>query len=191
MIIKCIITDLDGTLVDTKKLNFLSYKKAFDEINFELKEKLFFDALGLEYESFVKKIIPNITHNQSKSIRVAKNLYFDEYIKYAELNKSLANFLYLNKVNIPIALATSASKINVNKLLRYFDIADLFKLIITSEDVKRPKPDPECFSKIMKSFNVKPSNTLIFEDSIVGLMAANTSGANVIKIDNWIGNNEV
>ena len=147
--------------------------------------------MGLEYESFVKKIIPNITHNQSKSIREAKNLYFDEYIKYAELNKSLANFLYLNKVNIPIALATSASKINVNKLLRYFDIADLFKLIITSEDVKRPKPDPECFSKIMKSFNVKPSNTLIFEDSIVGLMAANTSGANVIKIDNWIGNNEV
>ena len=96
MIIKCIITDLDGTLVDTKKLNYLSYKKAFDDINFELKEKSFFDALGLEYESFIKKIIPNITNIQSKLIRSAKDSYFDQFIKYAELNNALVNFLELS-----------------------------------------------------------------------------------------------
>ena len=61
-------------------------------------------------------------------------------------------------------------------------IKELFEFIISAEDVKNKKPDPEGFIKAMDYFNIIPENTIIFEDSNVGIEAAIKSGANVLKV---------
>ena len=54
---------------------------------------------------------------------------------------------------------------------------------MTQDDVVNLKPDPECFTKIMRELSIEPSNTLIFEDSIVGMKAARLSKASVVNIE--------
>ena len=57
---------------------------------------------------------------------------------------------------------------------------------MTQDDVVNLKPDPECFTKIMRKLSIEPSKTLIFEDSIVGMKAARLSKASVANIEIFI-----
>ena len=65
-------------------------------------------------------------------------------------------------------------------------MSNLFNMTICSDETKKCKPDPECFNRIMNSAGVSPRETLIFEDSKIGITAAIKSKANVIKIENWM-----
>ena len=81
-----------------------------------------------------------------------------------------------------ITIVTNASQKNVNNILENFSVKDLFDLLITQEDVKNPKPSAEGFIKAMNYFNISQENTIIFEDSEIGIQAAINSGANYVKV---------
>ena len=59
---------------------------------------------------------------------------------------------------------------------------EIFDLILTGEDVKEGKPDPEVYITSMKALNVKPNETIVFEDSDIGIEAAVKAGCNYIKV---------
>ena len=101
-----------------------------------------------------------------------KNIYKDN-LKYAKIN------------NYYIALVTTASKQNSEEILEFFNKKEIFELFIFAENVERKKPDPEGFIKAMEYFNISPENTLIFEDSDIGIEAAQRSGANIMKIEKF------
>ena len=82
-------------------------------------------------------------------------------------------------------MVTTASRQNCEDILKYFNKGDLFDLIIVQEDVKRVKPDPEGFNSAMNYFSVEPDQTVIFEDSKVGIEAARRSGANVMIVNQF------
>ena len=100
----------------------------------------------------------------------------------AKINENLFDMLQIIKDFYHIALVTTASEKNSKEILNFFNKKELFELIISAEDVKNKKPDPEGFIKAMDYFNVIPENTIIFEDSNVGIEAAVKSGANVLKV---------
>ena len=72
---------------------------------------------------------------------------------------------------------TTASEKNCHEILNRFGIYDFFDLVLTKDDILKSKPDPEGFNKAMEYFGVSPKNTVIFEDSDVGIKAAENSGA--------------
>ena len=115
---------------------------------------------------------------------IKKELY-SKYLKYAKINKNLFDMLEVMKNFYHIALVTTASKKNTEEILRYFKKRDLFEFIISAEDVKNKKPDPEGFVKAMNYFNITPKDTIIFEDSNSGIEAAIKSGANILKVEKF------
>ena len=88
----------------------------------------------------------------------------------------------MNHAGVKTAIASTAQVGNLMNALNYLQVADLFDKIIAGIDVKRGKPDPEIYLKAMEMLGVTPEETLIFEDSEVGLQAAEASGANYLKI---------
>ena len=68
------------------------------------------------------------------------------------------------------------------KVLNHLHLADLFDEIIAGTGVKKGKPDPEIYLKTMDVLGVPPEETLIFEDTEVGLQAAEASGASYMRI---------
>ena len=180
--IKAIITDFDGTLVDTYKANFQAYQKAFQSVNLQLSEEEYKKCFGLRFDGFMNAM--NVVDPQiMQEIKNRKKTYYPSFFSDLTLNKSLLELLATYKSQgCKIAIASTAQKENLLKILHHFNLQDFFDLVIAGNDVKYGKPNPEIYEKTISSLNVSPSETLIFEDSAVGIQAAKQSGAYYIKI---------
>lgn len=174
---KLLITDLDGTLFDTKDVNYHAYKEAIAPYGYDMDYRYYCDFCnGRHYLEFLPKITtedPDIM----KTMHQAKKQAYHKYLGKAILNKPLADLIRLMRAEYKSALVTTASRENCNEILEKFQIRDLFDLVLTHEDIAKSKPDPEGFLKAMLHFHASPKETIIFEDSDVGLEAARRSGA--------------
>lgn len=181
---KLILCDLDGTLFDTLEVNYYSYKESLNIFNYDIGYDFFLEeCYGKYYKNFLSKL--GVNEEEIEKIHKIKKELYGKYLGSAKINENLFDMLKIMKDFYHIALVTTASQKNSEEILRYFKKRDLFELIISAEDVKNKKPDPEGFIKAMDYFNVIPENTIIFEDSNVGIEAAIKSGANILKVEKF------
>lgn len=184
--IKAVITDFDGTLVDTFLANCCAYSEAFARCGLSLTIGEYQKNFGLRFNEFMDamNIEDETTRNKIKELK--KDAY-PKYFHLLKLNKNLMNMLtQLKKSDVKIAIASTARKENLIAALDFWGLTDMFDLILTGESVKNGKPDPEIYILTMEQLGVTPEETLIFEDSEVGLKAAEDSGAKYIKVTkNW------
>ena len=182
------ITDFDGTLVDTREANYLAYKETLKKVyDYELKPEDYYNNFGLRINELLEKLKLDI--DKLSEVKKTKARVYKKYFDKIKINKNLYSHLYYAKQNSNIVcLATTASKKNVENLLKYFEIENLFDYIITGEDVSNGKPDPEVYQKtIMKYPFVSFDNIYIYEDSDVGFLAAhkaNVPNKNIIDVNN-------
>lgn len=182
---KLAIFDLDGTLFDTKEVNFYSYKQAMEKYDYKLEYKYFCEkCYGKYYKEFLPEIIGNNQEILENIHNLKKELY-NKNLKRAKINKHIFNIIESIKNTYYIALYTTASRKNTVEILKEFNKFEKFDYILTNEDVENKKPNPEGYCKIIKHFNIEPQNTIIFEDSNVGIEAARKSKANVFIVDKF------
>ena len=182
---KLIMVDLDGTLFDTKEVNFLAYKDAIEKYGFNIEYDYYCNYCnGRYYLDFLPEIT---THDQSilTDIHLRKKKAYKKYLSHAKMNQSLVELIISCKDKYKIALVTTASRENTSDILDEFNIRDLFDLILTHEDIEKSKPDPDGFIKAMRSFGALPEECIIFEDSDVGVKAAEASGATVFVVKGY------
>lgn len=182
---KLAIFDLDGTLFDTKDVNYNAYQNAIRMAKIDV--KIDYDDFcklynGKNYREFLPKIIPNISEEQLKKIHNFKKNIYQEHLDKAKKNDLLFSMIEEIKEKFYISIVTNASKKNVKDILEKFSVKNLFDLLITQEDVKNPKPSAEGFLKAMNYFNISKENTIIFEDSEIGIQAANKAETNYVKV---------
>ncbi len=181
--IKSLIFDLDGTLFDTSEANIVSYDKAFSDCGLKLNKKLYIENFGLRYNDMIDKINPNLDSAVKRKIKILKSIYYKENLALVKPNIGLISLLSSLGNNYRSALVTTASRENVQNLLSFNNIEpDIFNIIITGEDVDKGKPDPECYLKAFSKLGVDAKECCVFEDSKIGIEAAEASGANVIKV---------
>ncbi|PHI16995.1 HAD family hydrolase [Fusobacterium polymorphum] len=178
---KLILCDLDGTLFDTLEVNYYSYKESLNKFNCDIGYDFFLEeCYGKYYKNFLSKL--GFNEEEMEKIHKIKKELYRKYLGSAKINENLFDMLQIIKDFYHIALVTTASQKNSEEILNFFNKRDLFELIISAEDVKNKKPDPEGFVKAMNYFNIAPKDTIIFEDSNVGIEAAIKSGANILKV---------
>ena len=96
----------------------------------------------------------------------------------------LQSLKLFKKNKFKIALASSGTKKYINVVLAKFKIADYFDVIVSGDDIKRGKPDPEIFSVAVKKLGLKPEETLVLEDATNGIEAAKSAGCKCIAVIN-------
>lgn len=174
---KLVIVDLDGTLFDTKDVNYHAYKDAIAPYGYDMDYKYYCEFCnGRHYLEF----LPQITTNDREiltAMHKAKKMAYRNHLDKAVLNNGLVDIIRLMKSEYKTAVVTTASKENCYDILNQFNLTELFDLILTHDDITEAKPNPEGFLKAMQYFGVAPADTIIFEDSDVGLRAAERSGA--------------
>ena len=182
---KLAIFDLDGTLFNTKDVNYNAYQAAIKMTGIDANINYNDFCIiynGKNYKDFLPKIIPDILEEQMKNIHNQKKEIYKKYLNKAKKNDMLFSIIKEIREEFYITIVTNASQKNVNNILENFSVKDLFDLLITQEDVKNPKPSAEGFIKAMNYFNISQENTIIFEDSEIGIQAAINSGANYVKV---------
>lgn len=186
--IKAIITDFDGTLVDTFEANYeaymLAFKRYYYEIGYGLTREQYRACFGLRFDSFMDYMKVDDINLRIK-IRKEKARVYPLCFSSLKPNHTLIDFIRKAKEsNIKTAIASTAQRNNLMNVLNHLKIADIFDLIIAGDAVKVGKPNPEIYFTCMGLLGVVPSETLVFEDSEVGLEAGENCGANVIKVSN-------
>ncbi len=97
--------------------------------------------------------------------------------------RGVAAFLdALDAAAVPRAVATSASRDDVDRLLGPLGLRESFEVVVAAEDVRFGKPDPEVYLRAAEGLGVAPGACLVFEDSVVGVQAARRAGMRVIGV---------
>jgi len=176
--IKAIIFDLDGVIVDTAKYHYLAWKKLAKSLGFDITQTQNEQLKGVSRTKSLDIILNwgNIVLNttQKEALLSKKN---EEYLNYIDaLDKSyilpgiLEALNYLRDNNIAIALG-SASK-NAIFILKKLEIFKLFAVVVDGNNVTQAKPNPEVFLKAAKALNLPPKQCVVIEDAQAGIEAA-------------------
>ena len=181
--LKLIITDFDGTLVDSFRANLKAYQVAFASQGLELKEEDYRRCFGLRFERFMQEM--HIYDQEVKyKIRMQKGDSYPRFFDRLKINKVLLSFIRSFKASGgKTAIASTARKKNLMNALEYIGASEDFDLIIAGEDVKNGKPSPEIYNTVLEKMNVKADEAIVFEDSQVGFESAEAAGISYIKVD--------
>lgn len=182
MEIKLLITDFDGTLVGTFQANYHAYREAFSQVGLTLSEEDYSKCYGLRFDGFMKAM--GIEDDDvRRRIRTIKGECYPNHFGMLRVNQPLLDFIRMfRKSGGKTAVASTAWGKNLYNALNHIGATDDFDLILAGEDVKEGKPSPEIYNTVMSRLGMSPDETLVFEDSEVGLQAAAAAGAHYIKI---------
>lgn len=182
---KLLIFDMDGTLFDTSESNYQAYHDAAAELGYIIERDRFMELFtGKNYKEF----LPEFGIAEDKEQRIIhdhKKAHYKDHIGKIKKNDILFSVMDKLRPGRKFALATTASRKNTMDILEFFHVTDFFDYILTQEDVKRLKPDPECYIRVMEHMGISPKDSVVFEDSEVGIMAAASSGASYVKVDEF------
>ena len=186
---KAIIFDCDGVIVDTETISNTILKSMLSECGLELDD----ETLHAKFTGFT---------NQENLINAEKLLgrplpaNFDEDYRQrfhavieAELDPIKGVRDLLNKITMPIAMATNARRKEMDFKLNKIQLAERFSTRFCVEDVENGKPAPDLYLKAAKALNVAPEDCLVIEDSIAGITAGRAAGMRVLAFSETLDAN--
>lgn len=189
--VKLIIFDLDGVLVETKQIHFETLNFALEKIvgsHFVISERehlLTYDGLKTNQKLQILTERKGLQKEYYEKIWETKqNLTLQSISKLQIDNRLVEIFKELKNKNYKIACCSNSIRRSVLVMLSKIGLIEFMDLIISNEDVKNSKPHPEMYWKAMSMMSVLPDETLIVEDSPHGLLAASRSKANVLRVNN-------
>jgi len=192
MNVKLVIFDMDGVLVDACDWHKGALNKALLELcNYQISEKDHYSTFnGLPTKTKLKKLsdlgIIDKDPNMHKKINDLKQEKTIDIIKeQAEYDLSKVELIsWLKNNNIKVACFTNSIRKTAELMLEKSGVLPELDMLVTNQDVEKPKPAPEGYNKIVNHFKFRPQDVIIVEDSPKGIEAANATGCKVIKVDN-------
>ncbi len=182
--IRALMVDLDGTLARTAEANQAAYAEALGEFGVTISpEDLESRVQGRHWKQFLPAILAETgSTTDPATIAARKATLYAANIGNIELNTGLVHLLLASRAHLKTALVTSAARTSVHALLDAHALTSLFDLIITGDDVQRHKPDPEAYCTAARRLDVRAEETLIYEDSDIGVASARAFGGHVIRV---------
>lgn len=194
--IKAIIFDVDGVLVDNIGLHFKAWSIFCGDYGLPpltetaFREKLFGKTNHDTLEFLFKQTFSN--PEVTKFSEIKENLYRQLAKNELKPLEGLVVFLdYLKKETIPYGIASSGPRINIDFILKQTSLTSYFNLITDASQVSRGKPDPEVFLITAAKLGVDPAGCLVFEDSFMGIEAAQRAGMQVVGVATTYSKNEL
>ena len=184
--IKLVLFDLDGVLIDAKKLHY-------DALNLALEDKYFINEdehTNIYDGRKTKEKLNMLSMDKGLPVELHDQVYTDKQKLTLELisqlkpiDEIISLFKELEFQNYLIGVCSNSIRRTVLTALAKTELMEYCSVILSNEDVKNSKPHPEMYWKAMSMMGVLPENTLIVEDSPPGLLAAQRSRANYIRVD--------
>ncbi|MFV8336403.1 HAD family hydrolase [Flavobacterium sp. RSP29] len=179
--IQTVIFDMDGVIVDTEPVHRYAYFKQFKELNITVTEEMYTSFTGFSTRNTFQKLkeIFVIEHEVEDLIQRKRNIFNDAFDSKADLEllQGVENLIKeLHQNGMQLILASSASKVTIERVFSRFKLHDYFTHVVSGEDFPKSKPHPAIFEHAA-SLSVAPKEScIVIEDSTNGIKAAKAAG---------------
>ncbi|RPI03860.1 MAG: HAD family hydrolase [Calditrichaeota bacterium] len=174
-----VIFDLDGTVADTLTDVHLSLNLALEQLNLpQISVETSKKAIGPGPQEFIKHVLPSDSmHRSDEFHRVFRPIYLSHCIRHAQLFEGIRQLVdQLKNENILCALATNKARLGTQPLADKFSFDSLFNLVVTRDEVEKPKPSPDMLIKAADLLSIPTSRALMIGDTDNDLYAAQSAG---------------
>jgi beta-phosphoglucomutase len=180
------IFDMDGTLVDNARFHTQSWMEIFRGLRVPIKEEeLHIRAGGKTAREVLQSVMGDrlsISEIDEYSER-KERLYRKLCRPHLKLLEGLEEFLTeARRLEIPMAVATSAREGNIEFVLGGLGIKSYFTAVIGAQDVLHSKPHPEMFLAAARRLGIASERCIVFEDSLAGIEAAHRAGMQTVVV---------
>lgn len=182
--IRLLLCDFDGTLVDTRMANALAYIETLREVGIEISvEEYLATYFGMRCNEFMCRM--GITDPAERErLRLRKIALYPNYFDTLRLNEPLWAFAQsVRRQGGKVWIVSTGSRANIDNVMQHLGLKDGIDGILSGLEIERPKPAPDCFLEVLRREGCTKEEALIFEDSPVGLAAAEASGIPYFKVD--------
>ena len=188
--IKLIVFDLDGVLIDSKEIHFNALNLALGEVSSDYtisrkEQDTIFEGLTTNVKLDILTKTKGLPSDLHEDIWRRKQEYSAKLFESTSEDGDLVDiFKFIKSRGIKIAVASNSIRQTLDTCLKSLGVWNYVDYSLSNEDVEYPKPDPQIYNRCMDYLMASPEDTVIFEDSEIGLRAATATGARVEKVLN-------
>jgi beta-phosphoglucomutase family hydrolase len=198
--LRAVIFDFDGVITDSEILHFRAFNAVLSQHGFQLtKQEYYKDYLGMTdadcYRALIEEGRLRIEETQIQDLVQQKTRVFEQLAKSeGRIIEGVREFLdLLSAERIPIAICSGALRAEIELILEEAQLRSYFDVVVSAEEVRRGKPDPEGFLLALQKLReiraepVTPESCVVIEDSHWGLKAARAARMRTVAVTNTYG----
>jgi len=178
---KAVIFDMDGVVVNTEPLSHIANKKFYESLNINVTDDVYSTFIGNSDKNIIQKIV------DIYGVETDKEVLLEECLKYycdafdadpnLELMPGVKDLIIdLHTNGMVILLASSSSKIKIERVFTRFGLYPYFSHIISGQDFEFSKPHPAIFLEAVAKSGFTANECIVIEDSTNGIKAATAAG---------------
>jgi phosphoglycolate phosphatase/beta-phosphoglucomutase len=203
--IKAILFDFNGVIINDERLQMTAYQQVLQGHGIELTEAQYFAALGMDDRTFVQTALGRagkLNVETTEAVLQAKSVVHRKMIEdELPLFPGVVTFLKASARHFSLGLVSMADQNEISYVLDRARLGKLFSVIVTADDVRVCKPDPECYQQGLEKLNEKrresrllpllPGECLVVEDSPPGIQSGKAAGMRTLAVTNTVSEAEL
>jgi HAD superfamily hydrolase (TIGR01509 family) len=180
------IFDWDGVIINSASHHEISWERLAKELGEILPEGHFKKGFGMKNEVIIPELL-GWTSDPCKIVTISlrKEAIYRDVVREIGLQALPGVETWLERLRtagVRCVIASSTHRENITTSLEVLGLVRFFSDMVTAEDVKRGKPDPEVFLTAANRIDVEPTHGVVFEDALVGVAAAQAAGMRVVGV---------
>jgi len=182
--LKGIIFDLDGVLVDSHPAHKKSWQKLLASVGRHVTEtEMQFVVEGHKRDEVLRHFLGELSDADAQTFGSLKDRYFREFVHEVKAVPGVLEFVVAAAASgLALAVGTSAGGSRAEEMIEALGLRSHFSAIVTGDDVTNGKPDPAVFDLAAMRLGLSHENLLVCEDAVAGVQAAKSAGMSCMAI---------
>jgi HAD superfamily hydrolase (TIGR01493 family) len=180
---KALLFDCDGTLADTTPVHFQTWLASLEVVGASISKEWYYKRRGTSAEEMLQILKDSFGYQfDSEPVIANRQHHYQSLICTVKEVQAVAEIVRSHYGKVPMAVASGGEKVVLEATLKNIGLNKFFDIVVSIDDVKRGKPEPDIFLLASQRLGVAPQDCIVYEDSDEGLEAARRAGMRSIDV---------